>query len=49
MASLKEHEYLRIYILLIPDEFIKLYKLDELKDIDAYICIEVHGSMYSFL
>ena len=48
MAALEEYEYLRIHISLIPDEFIKLYKLDELKDKDGYVYTEVHGGMYGF-
>jgi len=48
MAALEEYEYLRIHISLIPDEFIKLYKLDELKDKDGYVYAEVHGGMYGF-
>ena len=49
MAAIEEYEYLRIHISLIPADFIKQYKLNELKDKDGYVYTEVHGSIYEFL
>ena len=49
MAALEECEYLRIHISLMSDEFIKLYKLDELQDKDGHVYTEVHGGMHRFL
>ena len=34
--------------MLISEDFIKQYKLDELKDKDSYVYTEVHGGMYRF-
>ena len=49
IAALEEYEYLRICIFLIPEDFIKQYKLDELKDKDGYVHAEVYSGMCRFL
>ena len=48
MEALEEHEHLRIHISLMPETFIKQYKLDKTQDKDGYVCTEVHGGMHGF-
>lgn len=49
MAALDEYEYLGIHISLMPESFIKKYKLEEIVDKDGYVCAEGHGGMCGFL
>ena len=48
MAALEEHECFRIHISLMPESFVKKYKLDEVVDKEGCVHAEVHGGMHGF-
>ena len=45
-SKLKEYEYMRIHISLIPQEFIDLYNLQSIVGDDGFVYIEIRGGMY---
>ena len=49
MAALEECGCLRIHVSLMPESFIKKYKLDEIVDKDGHVYAEVHGGIHGFL
>jgi len=45
-SKLKEYEYMKMHISLIPQEFINTYNLSELADSHGFIYMQIRGGMY---